>query len=657
MALGVGRKEMVMVGVLLVGVLLAVLNQTLLSPALPAIMADLQVDATTVQWLTSGYSLVEAVVIPLSAYLIGRFSTRQLFISAFALFTAGSLAAAIAPNFWVLLLGRVLQAACTGMSMPMVFTVILLVFPREKRGTAMGVIGLIIGFAPAVGPSVAGLLVDSVGWRALFAIVTALSVVVIVLAVAVLKNYGDFARAPFDRLSVVLSTAGLVCLLYGLSTFASSDNMIVTVALMVAGLALCLLYVRRQLRLPEPMLQVGILRTRKYATSVIIIVIVQAALMGTGVITPLYIQGVLGFSATMSGVAMLPGALIGAFMGLVSGRLFDRFGVRRVVIPGVIVAVLGASGLARLGIDSGFITLTLTYTVLVVGLQFTMTPLNTWGVNSLPNSVIQHAQGVSNTLNQVAASMGTAALVSISALAPVVAPDAPALEQSYLGDHMAFITTFVLMCVAALAILFFVRDKARTAGSAAATTVERGQEPVDYAAGFDGVTVDGASGESLDPNHTYTAVEVMNREPVCALDTAAMEEVIRLMDTNQTSGLPVVNAAGDLVGFVSDGDVASYLGKTEIALLDSTLLNGYRYIDDETEASRLRDLLALNVMAVATKRVISVDVAAPIDEVCALFAAKRIKKVPVVRDGKLVGTLSRRNIMRSLVEAIDALEK
>ncbi|MFR0868500.1 MAG: MFS transporter [Adlercreutzia sp.] len=206
MALGVGRKELVMVGVLLVGVLLAVLNQTLLSPALPAIMGDLQVDATTVQWLTSGYSLVEAVVIPLSAYLIGRFSTRQLFISAFALFTAGSLAAAVAPNFWVLLLGRVLQAACTGMSMPMVFTVILLVFPREKRGTAMGVIGLIIGFAPAVGPSVAGLLVDSVGWRALFAIVTVLSVVVIVLAVVVLRNHGNFA--PFDKLSVVLSRWG-----------------------------------------------------------------------------------------------------------------------------------------------------------------------------------------------------------------------------------------------------------------------------------------------------------------------------------------------------------------------------------------------------------------------------------------------------------------
>ena len=652
MALGVGRKEMVMVAVLLVGVLLAVLNQTLLSPALPAIMGDLGVDATTVQWLTSGYSLVEAVIIPFSAYLIGRFSTRQLFVSAFVIFTAGSFAAAVAPNFWVLLLGRVLQAACTGMSMPMVFTVILLVFPREKRGTAMGVIGLIIGFAPAIGPSVAGLLVDSVGWRALFFIVTALSVVVVILAVAVLKNYGSFEKAPFDKLSVMLSTVGLVSLLYGLSTFASTDNMAVTAALIVVGLVLMGLYVRRQMTMPEPMLNVGILRTRNYAVAVVIIVIVQAALMGTGVITPLYVQGVLGFSATMSGVAMLPGALIGAFMGLVSGRLFDRFGVRRVVIPGVIVAVLGATGLARLGIDSSFLNLTLTYTVLVVGLQFTMTPLNTWGVNSLDNAVIQHAQGVSNTLNQVAASMGTAVLVSISALAPMVAPQAAPLEQSYLGDHMAFTTTCILMIVAALVILFFVRDKK----TAPVTAAERGAELTDYAAGFDGVTVDATRDEEWDPNRVYRAVDVMNRQPACARDTDTMEAVIRLMDANQTSGVPVVDEAGALVGFVSDGDVAAYLGKTEIALLDSTL-NSYRFIDNEAEATRLRELMTLNVMNVATKRVVSVEWDTPVDEVCSLFASKRIKKVPVVRDGKLVGALSRRNIMRSLVEAIDLLEK
>lgn len=657
MALGVGRKELVMVGVLLTGTLLAVLNLTMLSPALPAIMSDLGVDATTAQWLTSVYALVEAVVIPLSAYLVGRFTTRQLFITALSVFTAGSLAAAVAPNFWVLLLGRIMQAACTGAVMPMVFTVILLVFPREKRGTAMGVIGLIIGFAPAVGPSLSGLLVDSVGWRALFAIVTALGVVVVVLAACLLRNYGNFARTSFDKLSVALSTVGLVCLLYGLSTFASTTNMALTLGLIAVGIVLVAFYVRRQLKLPEPMLNVRILKTRPYATAACVVIIVQAALLGTEVITPLYIQGTLGFTATMSGLAMLPGAVIGAFTGLVSGRLFDRFGVRKVAVPGVLVAVLGASGLARLGIDANFITVVLTYTTLVIGLQFTMTPLNTWGVNSLDNRVIQHAQGLSNTMNQVAGSFGTAVLVSVSALAPLVAPDAPAAEQAYLGEHMAYCTTFGLMCVAALVIIFLVRNRPAAAGVMAATPTERGEEPVDYAAGISGVTVDGTTGESWDSARTYTAAEVMNREPVCAADTATMAEVIRLMDANQTSGLPVVSASGDLVGFVSDGDVASYLGKTEIALVDSTLLNGYRYIDDEDAATRLRELMGLSVMAVATRRVISVEATTPVDEVCALFAAKRIKKVPVVQDGKLVGALSRRNIMRSLVEAIDLLEK
>lgn len=657
MALGVGRKELVMVGVLLTGTLLAVLNLTMLSPALPAIMSDLGVDATTAQWLTSVYALVEAVIIPLSAYLVGRFTTRQLFITALSVFTAGSLAAAVAPNFWVLLLGRIMQAACTGAVMPMVFTVILLVFPREKRGTAMGVIGLIIGFAPAVGPSLSGLLVDSVGWRALFAIVTALGVVVVVLAACLLRNYGNFARTSFDKLSVALSTVGLVCLLYGLSTFASTTNMALTLGLIAVGIVLVALYVRRQLKLPEPMLNVRILKTRPYATAACVVIIVQAALLGTEVITPLYIQGTLGFTATMSGLAMLPGAVIGAFTGLVSGRLFDRFGVRKVAVPGVLVAVLGASGLARLGIDANFITVVLTYTTLVIGLQFTMTPLNTWGVNSLDNRVIQHAQGLSNTMNQVAGSFGTAVLVSVSALAPLVAPDAPAAEQAYLGEHMAYCTTFGLMCVAALVIIFLVRNRPAAAGVMAATPTERGEEPVDYAAGISGVTVDGTTGESWDSARTYTAAEVMNREPVCAADTATMAEVIRLMDANQTSGLPVVSASGDLVGFVSDGDVASYLGKTEIALVDSTLLNGYRYIDDEDAATRLRELMGLSVMAVATRRVISVEASTPVDEVCALFAAKRIKKVPVVQDGKLVGALSRRNIMRSLVEAIDLLEK
>ena len=210
MTLGISGRDLTMVAVFLTGTLLAVLNQTLLSPALPLIMKDMGVDATTAQWLTSGYSLVEAVVIPMSAYLIGRFTTRQFFIDAISLFAAGSITAALAPNFWFLLVGRVLQALCTGMAMPMVMTVILLVFPREKRGTATGIIGLIIGFAPAVGPSVAGFLVDAVRWRVLFGIVAVLAVTVIALSAITLRNYGNFDRLSLDPLSVVLATIGLV---------------------------------------------------------------------------------------------------------------------------------------------------------------------------------------------------------------------------------------------------------------------------------------------------------------------------------------------------------------------------------------------------------------------------------------------------------------
>ena len=657
MALGVSRRDMVMIGVLLAGTLLAVLNQTLLSPALPAIMASLEVDATTVQWLTSGYSLVEAVIIPLSAFLIGRFTTRQLFNTGFVIFAIGSLAAALAPNFWVLLVGRVLQAACTGMVMPMVFTVILLVFPREKRGTAMGAIGLIIGFAPAIGPSVAGLLVDSVGWRWLFGIVTILTAIVLVLSLALLRNYGDFKRTSFDKLSVLLSSTGLVCLLYGLSTFSSSDNLLVTGALIVIGLVLVGLFVRRQFALPVPMLKVDILKTRKYATTVIIIVIVQAALMGTGVITPLYIQGVCGYSATMSGVAMLPGAVIGAFMGLVSGRLFDRFGVRKVVVPGCLVALFGAFCLTLLGMDTDFIFIMLAYTILTVGLQFTMTPLNTWGVNSLSNDVIQHAQGLSNTLNQVAASLGTAMLVSISALAPAFAPGATGVEQMYIGDHMAFCTTAAIMVIAVLVILFFVRDKK-------AETQAASDELVDYAAGFDGVTVDATSAEDVvaatgsveEAQPQYRVSYAMDREPLVVRMGTTMDEVIELMAAHDTSGVPVVDADGKLHGFISDGDVASYLGSNDISLLDSTL-NIYRYEDDTALTSRLVDLLNLDVMNIATKRVISVHANTPLDKAVHTLSEKRIKKVPVIDDnGKLVGTLSRRNVMHAIADAIGEMK-
>lgn len=654
MALGVERKDIVMVAVLLAGALLAVLNQTLLSPALPSIMADLEVSSTTVQWMTSGYALVEAVVIPLSAYLIGRFTTRQLYISAFAIFAVGSLAAALAPSFWVLLVGRILQAICTGMAMPMVFTVILLIFPREKRGTAMGIVGLIMGFAPAVGPSVGGLLVDSIGWRALFVVSTVLCVVIIILAVITLRNYGNFKRTAFDALSVVLSTIGLVCLLYGLSSLSSSANVAVPAALIVVGIVVLAIYACRQVKLPEPMLNVGILKSGKYATSIAVIAFLQATIVGMSVVLPLYIQGVCGYSATMSGFAMLPGALAGAVVGFFAGRLFDRFGVRKVAIPGAFVAIVGGALLSILPIDGEIVVISLAYMVLMMGVQAMMTPSNTWGLNSLSNSMIQHAQSLTNTINQVAASLGTVVLVAVSAMASSAASGASSLEQSYAGSHASFTVVLLLMVAVCVIVLFLVTDKKKAAAGDGVDAASQGAA-VGASAGADAAAEDAvcAAAAEIDPYRDYKAKDLMTRDFAFAQEGSKMRDVIKLMAANDTSGLPVVDADGSLVGFISDGDVASYLGKNEMSFFDTTT-NFYRFSDDEAMQQRLHDLMELSVDAIATKRVISVDVDAPVDDVCHVLAEKRIKKVPVVKDGRLVGTLSRRNIVRAVAAEIDA---
>ena len=261
--MGLTHKQKMIVVILLAGAVLAVLNQTLLSPAFPTIMADLHVDATTVQWLTSAYSLVEAVIIPLSAYLIGRFSTRKLFIAGISIFAFGSLLAAFAPFFAILLLGRVFQAIACGIVMPMVFTVILLIFPREKRGSAMGMVSLVIGFAPAVGPSVSGILVDGIGWRALFVVVFILALIIIIASIITLESYGEFEPSSFDKPSVALCSLGLLSLLYGLSSISSARNITLPLALIAVGAVLLFFFVRRQFKLEIPLLRIEVLKTHR----------------------------------------------------------------------------------------------------------------------------------------------------------------------------------------------------------------------------------------------------------------------------------------------------------------------------------------------------------------------------------------------------------
>lgn len=632
--MGLTRKQILTVGILLSGALVVVLNQTLLSPAFPSIMADLQVNSTTVQWLTSAYSLTMAIVIPLSAYLIGRFPTRNLFIAGILLFAVGSLVAFLSPAFAFLLVGRVLQAAAAGIVMPMVFTVILLVFPREKRGAGMGIVSLIMGFAPAIGPSLSGVVVDSVGWRGLFVISLTLALLIVVAAFLKLDSYGDFAPTSFDKPSVVLCSLGMLSLLYGLASVTSTSTPAVSLALIVVGVVLLVLFVRRQLTLDVPLLRIDVLKSPRFAVNIIVVAAYMAALVGAGVLLPIYLQNLLGVSALETGLIMLPGAVGGAVMGFFAGRLFDRFGARKVAVPGAFVALCGGVGMALFGLDSPVAFVVATYTCLGVGLQAVIPPLGTWGINSLDNGVIQHANALTSTINQVGGSFGTAILVSLSATGPMLYPEMSSVEQMMAGSHLSFVIVAVVMAAVFVLIVAKVRE---STGAAAA---------------------DRHAAEML-PTKADDEIPVhlaMNKEPYYVSDTDTIRVVAQILAANKTSGVPVVDADKKVVGFISDGDIMKYIGRNDSAVLDATLML-YRVPDNESFVCRVADLLDMNVMRIATKGAISVRADSLLDDACRVMADKRIKKVPVVDGrGALVGSLSRSDVILSTMANLASIE-
>ncbi len=634
---GLTKQQKMMVAVLLTGAVLVVLCATFLSPALPHIMGDMGVDQTTVQYLTSGYSLVEAVIIPMNAFLIGRFSTRRLFIFGMGMFAAGAVVAALSPAFPVLLLGRVLQACGTGVVMPMVFTLILLIFPRENRGSAMGVVGLIISFAPAIGPSLSGVLVDSVGWRMLFVLVAVLTALVVVFAAVSLENFQNLERAPLDAPSVVLLAAGMVALLYGLSSFSSSEMPLVPAALMLAGAALLAVFAKRQLGLARPILRVDVLKERRYRTAVLIIMILEAALVGSEVVLPIYVQNVLGQPATVSGLIMLPGAVLGAVMGLVAGRIFDRKGVRALAIAGAVTIAASSIAIALFKVDTSPLVVCAAYTCLGIGIQSMITPLNTWGVNSLDNKLIQHAEAVGSTFNQVGASFGTALIVSLSALGPAFAGSGTdAAGLAFAGAHVSFTGMCAMICLVAVLVLVFVRDRR--------AEVERDRLAHTAApAGMPGV------------DREWQIADVMDRDPVYIAASAPVSAAITIMRDRHTSGLPVMDEAGKVAGFISDGDVLKYLSRQGGSYYtDGT--NFYTMLDDQEFLERFKDLVKLPVGKIATRNVIGVRAHQAAEDAFKVLSERRIKKVPVVdEDGTLAGTLSRNNVMIALATLQETL--
>lgn len=457
--MGISKKMLMINFVMLFGGFIAILNQTLLTPALPSIMKEMHVDASTAQWLTTGFMLVNGIMIPITAYLIDRFTTRKLFFVSMGLFTLGTFIAAISNSFSMVLLARILQAAGAGILMPMGQTIMLLTIPRQYRGVGMGMIGLVMGCAPAIGPVVAGFVIDAFGWHVLFYAMVPLALLTIVVAYFYLENMGETTDLDLDIPSVILSTLGFGGLLYSFSAIGSSGfSLLVLISFLIGAVAL-ILFIHRQLHMETPLLKVSILRNKKFAISVALTMLVQAALIVGSVLNPIYIQTIRGYGASVSGLIMLPASIVMLIMSPVSGRLFDKFGPRVLAIPGLLITTLFTLPMVMMNENTSLLWLSFVYTVRCVGLALVNMPLNTWGLNALENRVMAHGTAIGNTFRQVAGSLGTAVLITVMSI--VVAASAnPATDAAQIhGINMAYLGAMLMMFVALVLTIVFVKEE------------------------------------------------------------------------------------------------------------------------------------------------------------------------------------------------------
>lgn len=445
-------------------------GETALNVAMTPLMDLLEVGPTTIQWLTTGYLLVLGILVPVSGLLLQWFTTRQLFTTSLIFSIAGTVVAALAPTFEMLLIARVLQAVGTALLLPLMFNTILIIFPIEKRGSAMGLIGLVIMFAPASGPSISGLILANLTWHWIFWISLPFFIISLVCGLMFLPNISKLTKPKIDVPSIILSTLGFGGIVYGFSsagghgeTGSGWSSPVVIVTLVIGVLSL-LIFSIRQLRMKQPMLDLRAFKYPMFTIGLILIFFCMMMMLSSMLILPMYLQQGLAVTALTAGLVLLPGSLLNGFLSPVMGRLFDKFGPKWLVRIGLVVvaAVLfmytGIEPTTPLGL---IITLHL---FMMIGISMIMMPAQTNGLNQLPPEYYPHGTAIMNTLQQVSGAIGTAVAVSIlsagqaSFLSGVTNPESP--ENQLMGFTTGVQNAFMfalILAVIGLVISFFVK--------------------------------------------------------------------------------------------------------------------------------------------------------------------------------------------------------
>lgn len=446
---------------LIIGAFFAILNETLLNIALVTLMEEFSISLPTVQWMATGFMLIMAVVIPISALLLQWYTTRQLFLTTMIVFTIGTTISASAPTFSILLIGRLIQAVGTGLLMPIIFNVFLLIYPPHKRGKIMGLVGLVIMFAPAIGPTLSGVIVNYLGWRYLFIIVIPFALFSIAFAYKYLVNVSEVTKPKIDVLSIIFSTIGFGSLVYGFSSVGESadgflsSNVLIPIIAGVVGIGL---FTIRQLKLDEPVMDLRVFKYPMFTHAVFMFLIIIMAMFASEIILPIYMQGPLSLSPATAGLILLPGAILNGIMSPFMGHLFDKFGPRVLMIPATLVLSGTMFMMSRLTAETALWVVIVGYILLMLAVSAIMMPAETNGLNQLPKRLYPHGTAVMSTLQPVAGAIGVSVFISImnarqlSFLKQADNPNDPLakIEAMVAGVELVYFIAFAMAIVAVI---------------------------------------------------------------------------------------------------------------------------------------------------------------------------------------------------------------
>lgn len=596
-------------------------SETALNIALPQLSLAFGVELNIVQWLVVAYMLVIGLVLPFASLLMKWFTARQITLFALCSFLIGALISGFAGSFEICLAGRCIQGIGTGLVLPLMFAMVLEVIPPHKIGQAMGVAALVIMFAPAIGPTLAGFLIGTLSWRWIFFSFCITLTIAILFAIKFEVNPYKLTKPQIDAVSVITSCFGFGGIVLGagmVSLFGLTSAPVL--GAFAVGIMCLAAYIKRQLSIKTPVLDLHVFTYQGYRVGVMCLMLNFGITLAAMYVLPQFYQNAMLIAVAAAGVLMLPGGLINAAVSVAAGTLFDRFGARGPVSIGFACSAPASAMLMVATPQTPIWYMVACHIIMMIGVPLAMSPCQTHALASLPPQLNSDGSTLMNTLQQVLGAICTAVATCLLAAGQNTYFAAGGTDSALAftsGSHLSFVFTLV-MAVLGFILAFRIRKQK--------------EEPV-------------RKEQSVAAESVLSSL--MQKEVFSLNENANALEALRLFAEKEISGAPVLDKNGNLCGFVSDGDIIGTLARQ-----DTTFTSFYSYTIDSNEQGfeeKASTLIGMKVGTIATKNVLTVDLKDDMRTVCATLAQHHLKKAPVMDKGKMVGIVSRTDITRYTV--------